>query len=187
MTTSKPNIFRRFCTWIWDLANARKAKMLAIINDDEQWAAYCIDKKLTPKMQKFVLSSYGIQKEAVTIVKPDIAKSNNSTEEPGSNNFDKAEFDNQLVTLWTGNTKSIEFTYESFNGEKLRRTINPSEVCFDKSDGHNEFYIKGLCLTRNAPRTFKECNITTKIKAGSKRYEFDEWCEDVLKVDMYSA
>ena len=30
-------------------------------------------------------------------------------------------------------------------------------------------------------------NITTKIKAGSKRYEFEEWCEEVLKVDVYSA
>ncbi|KXO13307.1 hypothetical protein AKG98_3532 [Moritella sp. JT01] len=179
MTTSKPNFLRRFCSKVWNLANARKEKMLAIINDDEQWSAYCIDKKLTPSMQKFVLLTYGIKKEPVEIVKTDITKSNHSTKESESN-----DFDSHLVTLWTGNTKSIEFTYESFHGEKLRRTINPTEVCFNDND---EFYIKGICLTRNAPRTFKACNITTKIKIGSKLYEFAEWCEDVLNVDLYSA
>ena len=58
MTTNKLNVLSRFCSWVWNLANERKTKMLAIINDDE----------------------------------------------------------------------------------------------------HNEFYIKGQCLTRNAPRTFKEYN-----------------------------
>jgi len=157
--------------------------MLAIINDDEQWAAYCVDKKLTPSIQKFVLLTYGIKKEPVVIVKTDITKSNHSTKGPESDDFDKTKFDNELVTLWAGNTKSIEFTYESFHGEKLRRTINPTEVCFNDND---EFYIKGICLTRNAPRTFKEYNITTKIKSGSKRYNFDEWCDEILQVNIHS-
>lgn len=174
----------KFFSWLWTRANTRKTKILAIINDDEQWAAYCHKKNLTASMQKFVLSSYGIKKEPVITAKTEVIINNDISTEHESPGFDKSSFDDQLITLWAGDTKDVEFTYESFHGERLRRTVKPTEICFNNN---GKFYLKGFCLTRNAPRTFKETNIKTKIKVGSKRYDFDEWCEEVLHIDMYSV
>ncbi|HIF9546444.1 TPA: WYL domain-containing protein [Photobacterium damselae] len=94
------------------------------------------------------------------------------------------DFDNKLITLWAGTTNVIEFTYQSYNSPKKRRQVRPTEVCFN-DDG--DFYIKGYCLEKNEPRTFRQSKFTAKIKVGSQRFDFDEWCADFLGVDVYES
>lgn len=75
--------------------------------------------------------------------------------------------------VWQGNTKDIEFSYTDFKGNKTRRKVKVNKVLFDKNKQH--FYINGFCQERNSERDFKEDNISTMIKVGSKRYDFQEW------------
>jgi hypothetical protein len=77
------------------------------------------------------------------------------------------------VVIWQGKTKDIEFSYTDFKGNKSRRNITVNKVLFDE-DSEN-FYINGICKERQAERDFKESNISTMIKVGSNRYDFQEW------------
>lgn len=90
----------------------------------------------------------------------------------------------EKITLWSGSTKPIEFTYSPYRKPKERRSVRPTEVFFTR-DG--KFYISGYCELRKAPRTFNQHNFETKIKVGSRRYDFDEWCDEVLGIDIFSA
>ncbi|MDP5146033.1 hypothetical protein ORI98_06235 [Shewanella sp. ULN5] len=77
------------------------------------------------------------------------------------------------VVIWQGNTKDIEFSYTDFKDNKSRRVVSVNKVLFDA--GSEKFYINGICKERAAERDFKESNISTMIKVGSKRYDFQEW------------
>jgi hypothetical protein len=77
------------------------------------------------------------------------------------------------VVIWQGKTKDIEFSYTDFKGNKSRRNVTVNKVLFDE-DSEN-FYINGICNERQAERDFKESNISTMIKVGSNRYDFQEW------------
>jgi len=77
------------------------------------------------------------------------------------------------TVVWQGSTKDIEFSYTDFKGNKTRRKVEVKKVLFDKEK--QQFYINGICQERNAERDFKEDNISTMIKVGSKRYYFTEW------------
>lgn len=77
------------------------------------------------------------------------------------------------TVVWQGSTKDIEFSYTDFKGNKTRRKVKVNKVLFDKDK--QQFYVNGICQERNAERDFKEDNISTMIKVGSKRYDFQEW------------
>ncbi|MDN4711633.1 WYL domain-containing protein [Vibrio parahaemolyticus] len=172
--------------------------MLAIINDDEQWAEYCIEKKLTPSAQKFALKTYGIKKDPVEIPSQASNKSNakqsslftvsdsSSTDiddEDAWKKYDSIEdWKNDLTVIWSGTTDDIEFSYrKDWDSPKERRNVTPLELVFD---GNKRIYIKGLCHKRNETVHFNQDKIETKILAGSTRYEFYEWVERRLKVDV---
>ncbi|HIF9402629.1 TPA: WYL domain-containing protein [Photobacterium damselae] len=198
--------------FIWNLATKRKEKMLELINDDSRWAEYCNKKGFTPSMQKAILATYGVSKPPVYIHQK-VKSVDQQTEDMMIRNSSKSDrqkklvqqyqtatthtqqppmgkdkpfddFDNKLITLWAGTTNVIEFTYQSYNSPKKRRQVRPTEVCFN-DDG--DFYIKGYCLEKNEPRTFRQSKFTTKIKVGSQRFDFDEWCADFLGVDVYES
>ncbi|HDO1312057.1 WYL domain-containing protein [Aeromonas veronii] len=89
------------------------------------------------------------------------------------------EFEQSLTTMWAGDAKPVEFTYVDRNGDKTRRVVNVDEVSFN---GKGQFYLRGECVASNERRTFKVDNIVTKLKVGSNRYDFEEWC--VYKLDI---
>lgn len=84
-----------------------------------------------------------------------------------------------LTTMWTGDTKPVEFTYADENGGKTRRTVKVDKVTFN-SKGF--FYLTGLCFEIKESHTFKVDSITTKLKVGSNRYDFEEWCVYMLDI-----
>ncbi|MGS0695304.1 hypothetical protein [Shewanella sp. 0m-4] len=86
------------------------------------------------------------------------------------------------TVVWQGSTKDIEFSYADFKGNKTRRKVQVNKVLFDKDK--QQFYINGICQERNSERDFKENNISTMIKVGSNRYDFQEWLT-TLDVDMF--
>ncbi len=86
-------------------------------------------------------------------------------------------FEQSLTTLWTGDISTVEFTYVAFGGERSRRKVDVDELAFNE---RGQFYLRGFCHKRQEQRTFKVENIETQFKVGSKRYEFEDWCEDVL-------
>lgn len=91
--------------------------------------------------------------------------------------FDR--FEQSLTTMWAGDIKPMEFTYVNGKGERTRRTVEVDEVSFNDK---GQFYLRGYCRLRNEYRTFKVDNIETKLKVGSKRYDFEEWCVYVLDI-----
>ncbi|WP_445399901.1 WYL domain-containing protein [Zobellella sp. An-6] len=101
-------------------------------------------------------------------------------------NSDKlAEFEESLTTIWAGSTKTIEFTYEKpFERGRSRRRVDVEELMYDAK---GRIILRGHCHERGDERTFREDRILTKIKCGSKRYDFDEWCEELLGVDLYEV
>ncbi|MDX7770950.1 MULTISPECIES: WYL domain-containing protein [Aeromonas] len=98
-----------------------------------------------------------------------------ATKATSSDALDK--FEQSLTTLWAGYISGVEFTYVSFDGERSRRQVDVEELVFND---RGQFYIRGFCHKRIEQRTFKVRNIETKFKVGSKRYEFDDWCTQVL-------
>lgn len=92
-------------------------------------------------------------------------------------------WESTLTTVWAGDTDDIEFTYINKKRERTRRRVTVDELLMGDGTG---FYIKGYCHVRNEDRTFKVSNIDTKIKSGSKRFDFDDWCDQKLGVDVYS-
>ncbi|QJT21671.1 WYL domain-containing protein [Aeromonas media] len=91
-------------------------------------------------------------------------------------------WESNLTTLWAGDTTDIEFTYINKKGEKTRRKVTVDEILYN---GDGEHYIKGYCHVRSETRTFKVSNIDTMIKVGNKRFDFDDWCEVKLGIDIY--
>lgn len=91
-------------------------------------------------------------------------------------------WESTLTTVWAGDTDDIEFTYINKKHERTRRRVTVDEVLMDNGSG---FYIKGYCHVRGEQRTFNTDNIDTKIKVGSQRFEFDDWCERKLGIDLY--
>tara|TARA_B100001059_G_C17748527_1_gene535760 strand:- start:177 stop:962 length:786 start_codon:yes stop_codon:yes gene_type:complete len=175
--------------FLFKKANQRKQKMLTIINDDEQWAKYCIEKKLTPSAQKFVLKTYGIEKPPVELpisepaIKVSITTSTTDREDDWKSYDSIEEWERDCTTLWTGTTKDIEFSYaSSWSKPKERRTLTPYEFGID---GNGRGYVKGICHKSNEQRTFKLDNFETKIKVGSQRFDPDEWIEKYLDLDSY--
>ncbi|QXO19236.1 WYL domain-containing protein [Vibrio ostreae] len=176
--------------FVFNKVTQRKEKMLSIINDDEQWAEYCIRKNLTPSAQKFVLKTYGIEKEPVELptadikVKVSVSSTSTSEHEREWKSYDSVDtWKQDCKVLWTGTTKDIEFSYSSScSRPKERRTLTPQEFGID---GNGSGYIKGICHKSNEQRTFKLHNFETKIKVGSQRFDPDEWVEKYLHLDTY--
>lgn len=96
-----------------------------------------------------------------------------------------AEFEESLTTIWAGDTRTIEFTYEKpFGRGRSRRRVDVEEMMYDAK---GRIILRGQCHERGEERTFREDRILTKIKSGFKRYEFDEWCEELLGVNLYEV
>lgn len=181
-----------FFHWLFKKANKRKEKMLSIINNDEEWSRYCIDKNLTPLAQKFVLKTYGITKAPVELPdKPSHSlftvslSSSPEDEDDEWKKYDSVEqWKNDLTVIWAGQTDDIEFSYrKDWNSPKERKKVTPQELVFDSN---KRIYVKGLCHKRNEIVYFNQDKIETKILAGSTRYDFDEWVERRLKIDIYA-
>jgi hypothetical protein len=172
---------------IFHRAQKRKEEMLAIINDDDKWRDYCMDKKLPPSAQKFILKSYGVEKPVIETetVKFDISVSSSVDDFEDNwksyNSFE--EWERDCKVLWRGQTKDIEFSYaKSRNHPKERRTVTPQEFGVD---GNGMFFVRGICHKSNEPRTFKLYRFETKIKVGSQRFDEDEWIEKYLGLNPY--
>ncbi len=73
----------------------------------------------------------------------------------------------------------VEFTYLDFDCERTRRTVEVTEVSFNPK---GQFYLRGVCHLRGEHRTFKVDQIQTKLKVGSNRYDFEEWCVEMLDI-----
>lgn len=96
-----------------------------------------------------------------------------------------AEFEESLTTIWAGTTKTIEFTYEKpFGDRRSRRRVDVEELMYDSK---SRLVIRGYCHEKGEERTFRESRIRTKIKCGSKRYDFDEWCVELLDVYLHEV
>ncbi|MGP7732853.1 WYL domain-containing protein [Oceanimonas smirnovii] len=96
-----------------------------------------------------------------------------------------AEFEESLTTIWAGDAKTVEFTYEKpFGRGRSRRRVDVEELMYYAK---GRIILRGHCHERGEERTFREDRILTKIKTGSKRYDFDEWCEELLGVDLYDV
>lgn len=90
------------------------------------------------------------------------------------------DWEASLATIWTGNI-DVEFTYQPFNRPKERRKVELQEV---KESGDARLYLCGHCTTRNDHRHFNVENITTMIKAGSKRFEVYDFMHEKLGLDV---
>ncbi|MFM5604488.1 WYL domain-containing protein [Aeromonas caviae] len=88
-------------------------------------------------------------------------------------------FEDTFTVMWAGDTKPVEFTYLDSNGERTRRTVEVEEVAFNPK---GQFYLRGVCQLRGEHRTFKVDHIQTKLKVGSNRYDFEEWCVEMLDI-----
>ncbi len=84
------------------------------------------------------------------------------------------------VVVWRGRTRTVEFSYQDFNGDKTRRQVDITAVLYDPID--DKTYLEGFCHLRNDTRHFKTFNITTMLKVGSKRYEIWEWFDECLGI-----
>ena len=91
------------------------------------------------------------------------------------------------VTIWQGTAPTIEFTYESFGGEKTRRKVDVTSVLFDKDS--EDIYLKGICHLRNEERSFRGWNIQTMLLCKSQRYYLEEWLTEVLHIqsELFSS
>ena len=90
------------------------------------------------------------------------------------------DWESDLTTAWAGEYE-IEFTYEKRDSSRSRRKIKLREVCFDKK---SRIYLKGFDYGRDEQRSFNINNITTKILLKSKRYDVDEFLDEVLGLDV---
>ncbi|TYC93818.1 WYL domain-containing protein [Vibrio anguillarum] len=87
-----------------------------------------------------------------------------------------------LTIFWAGKTDDIEFSYrKDYDSPKERKKVTPKELVFD---GNKRIYIKGYCHQKQKDVHFNAEKIETKILAGSTRYDFEEWVERRLKVDI---
>ncbi|MBN3492037.1 WYL domain-containing protein [Vibrio neptunius] len=173
--------------FLFKKANQRKQKMLTIINDDEQWANYCIEKNLTPSAQKFVLKTYGIEKPPVELptskVEVKVSIGSKIDQESDWKKYDSLEaWEADLTTIWEGKTEDIKFSYrKDWDSKKERKTVTPTKVVFD---GNKRVYIKGYCHERKKDVHFNTEKIETMILVGSSRYPIYEWLDHRLKVDL---
>lgn len=84
-----------------------------------------------------------------------------------------------LESIWQGGPIEIEFTYVSKKG-RSRRLVSLNEVV---KNSRRQLYFVGLCKDKNEKRTFNIENITTKILYKSRRYDHDEFFEEILDID----
>lgn len=93
------------------------------------------------------------------------------------------DWKSDLTVIWAGDTDDIEFSYrKDYDSPKERKKVTPKELVFD---GNKRVYIKGYCHKTQKDVHFNSEKIETKILAGSTRYDFDEWVERRLKIDIY--
>lgn len=131
-----------------------------------------------PQIKTEFDESVQLEQSAITTRNPVCVNSHKS--QPFDRSF--KSWESELTTAWTGYTDDIEFTYVNKKGERTRRSVTVEELLYNES---MEFYIKGYCHVRGEQRTFKADNIDTKIKVGSQRLDFDDWCERKLGIDLY--
>jgi hypothetical protein len=164
----------------WFKSYYRKT-LVKVANDPKLWQEWVIKSKVTPQKQDEIQRKYG------TGIIP------LHTESSSARDFSLevrnpqrlAEFEESLTTIWAGSTKTIEFTYEKpFERGRSRRRVDVEELMYDAK---GRIILRGHCHKRGEERTFREDRILTKIKCGSKRYDFDEWCEELLGVDLYEV
>nr|WP_320126325.1 WYL domain-containing protein [uncultured Shewanella sp.] len=79
--------------------------------------------------------------------------------------------------IWQGQTKTVEFSYVDFQGNKTRRKVDVSHVLFDADN--NYLYLQGHCHLKNAERHFRVDKIETMLLIGSKRMYVEEWLCDL--------
>lgn len=157
------------------------------IQNPDEWLNLVKEFKMTPDNQREICKKYSLFRPL--ILDPETFEPNQEADEyidyeehekTSYNNLDAWKDD--LTVIWAGDTKEIEFTYESYNKGKSRRKVKPTELAYDCN---KELVIKGICSKSNEERHFKTINFTTMIKVGSQRFDVDDWAEKFLNVELF--
>ncbi len=112
----------------------------------------------------------------------DTPKSTVEAEEKTTEESSLAKWKSSLKLVSNGMGETIEFTYESRDGERSRRIIDLHGIL---QAANERMYFSGYCHTEKEDRTFNIDSITTMIKHKSKRYEVDEYLEDKYGLNVY--
>lgn len=92
------------------------------------------------------------------------------------------EFRESLAVVWAGDDLPIEFSYRNLANEYTRRNIDLKEVLVNDRE---ELYFSGWCHLSGNFRTFKVKRIQTKILFDGRKYDRDDFIEEILLLDPY--
>jgi len=100
-------------------------------------------------------------------------------------------FNDALKVIWSGRSKTIEFTYKAHKKDKLRRTVDLTKILRDENNewGENSdrLYLSGFCHTRQEERLFNVWNIQSKIKMDHRYYDPYQFIEIVTGKPLISG
>lgn len=148
----------------------------------QEWQALVDKHKLSEEQQIKLCNSYNLPYKGNNSEPIDRENTSQDDEDEWKKYDSIEDWKNDLTVIWSGKTDDIEFSYrKDWDSPKERRKVTPHELVFD---GNKRIYIKGLCHKRNETVHFNQEKIETKILAGSTRYDFEEWVERRLKVDV---
>ncbi|MGB0895343.1 MAG: WYL domain-containing protein [Parashewanella sp.] len=80
--------------------------------------------------------------------------------------------------IWNGDSKTVEFSYENYEGNRTRRKVDVHQVQYNEVK--DIYHLYGHCHLRNEMRHFRTLNITSMIKYKSKRFDFYDALEDIF-------
>jgi hypothetical protein len=93
----------------------------------------------------------------------------------GRKEFDIAQWESELISIWSGDPLPVTFTYHGH-----RRQVQVREL-LHHPNGH--VFILGHCSYRDEDRYFDLAKLDTMILMKSKRYDAHDWLVRVLGED----
>lgn len=133
---------------------------------------WLVKKQLDKRKETYEIKSH--------TVSPEVHLSENEITGSTDNYKNLNDWESDLTTAWAG-VCDIEFTYEKRDSSRSRRKVKLLEVCIDRK---SRVYLKGFDHGRDDKRTFNTDKITTKILIKNKRYDIDDFLEEVLGLDV---
>ena len=86
-----------------------------------------------------------------------------------------------LFSVWEGD-EEITFSYRNNKGHKTRRTLTLNSVLESLETGN--LYLSGFCHLKEEDRIFNVTNISSKITHKGKRYDWEDFIENELGIDL---